>query len=154
MWHTGNLTTLNILSSLHRRFFPFDFETIIMKNRGKILMTVKLWVKQALDKTRSCNKMHLHFTVAKVVTYSQQNVLKHSLALHLIFAKSISKNGVYELHFWSFSNLIFTACVACKIQLRNRPKVSLHFLKSIFQKSSADQHLDICFSFDCMNAWR
>ena len=79
MRHTGNLTTLNILSSLHSRFFPFDIETIIMKTRGKILMTVKLWVKQALDKTRSCNKMHLHFTVAKVVTYSQQNILKHKL---------------------------------------------------------------------------
>ena len=47
-----------------------------------------------------------------------------------------------EIHFWSISNLIFTACVACKIQVRNRPKmdfIELHFLKSIFQKSSADQ---------------
>ena len=45
-----------------------------------------------------------------------------------------------ELLFWSSSNLIFTACVAYKIPVQNRPKmefVEIHFLKSIFQKSSA-----------------
>ena len=37
-----------------------------------------------------------------------------------------------ELHFWSISHLIFTACVACKIQVQNRPKmefVEIHFSK-------------------------
>ena len=51
-----------------------------------------------------------------------------------------------EIPFWSISNLIFTACVACKIQVLNRPKmvfVDVHFLKSIFQKSSADQQGDL-----------
>ena len=162
MWHTGNLTTLNILSSLHRRFFPFDIETIVIKTRGKNLMTVKLWVKQALDKTRSCNEMHLHFTVAKVVTYSQQNILKHkleffttsktdSLSLRQKVCQKISviKNTtqvfdmITNFKKWSstnstfalFQNLIFTGCVTCKIWVWNRPKmdfVSLRFFKSIF----------------------
>ena len=30
-----------------------------------------------------------------------------------------------EIHFWSISNLIFTACIACKFQVQNRPKMDL-----------------------------
>ena len=48
-----------------------------------------------------------------------------------------------EIDFWSIPNLIFTACVACKIQVRNRPKINfvqLDFSNFIFQKSSADQY--------------
>ena len=29
-----------------------------------------------------------------------------------------------KLNFWSISNLIFTACVSCKVQIRNKPKTS------------------------------
>ena len=39
-----------------------------------------------------------------------------------------------KLHFWS---MIFTACVACKFQVRNRPQ-KWSSSKSIFQKLSAD----------------
>ena len=45
-----------------------------------------------------------------------------------------------NLHFWFISNLILTACVACKFQVQNWPKLKflkLHLLKTIFQKSSA-----------------
>jgi hypothetical protein len=38
-----------------------------------------------------------------------------------------------EIHFWSISNFIFTACEACKIPVEKRPKMKLvefHFLKS------------------------
>jgi hypothetical protein len=40
----------------------------------------------------------------------------------MIFEKSSLENEFWkmnfdELHFWSISNLIFTACVACKIQV-------------------------------------
>ena len=61
--------------------------------------------------------------------------------LHLIFEKSSLKNQVGQT-FLSISNLIFTACVACKIQVQNRQKikfVQLDFLNLIFQKSSSDQ---------------
>ena len=36
-----------------------------------------------------------------------------------------------KLNFWSISNLIFTACVSCKVQIRNKPKTSYRnpFLK-------------------------
>ena len=47
-----------------------------------------------------------------------------------------------EFDFWSISNLIFTFCVACKIQVQSRQKIKfieLNFFKLIFQKSSADQ---------------
>ena len=46
--------------------------------------------------------------------------------LHLIFEISKSRNLflnlIYELDFLSTSNLIFTACVACKNSVRNRQK--------------------------------
>ena len=41
-----------------------------------------------------------------------------------------------ELDFCSISNLIFTACAACKIQIQNRPKIKiiqLDFSNSIFK---------------------
>ena len=47
-----------------------------------------------------------------------------------------------ELHFWSTLNLNFAGYTSSKNQVRNRPKmefVEIHFSKSIFQKSSADQ---------------
>ena len=47
-----------------------------------------------------------------------------------------------ELHFWSTLNLNFAGYTSSKNQGRNRPKmefVEIHFSKSIFQKSSADQ---------------
>ena len=47
-----------------------------------------------------------------------------------------------KLQFWSISNLNFAGYTISKNQVWNRPKmefVELHFLKSIFQKSSADQ---------------
>ena len=52
--------------------------------------------------------------------------------LHLIFEKSSLKNQVGQT-FLSISNLIFTACVACKIQVQNRLKTSSFNL--IFQTS-------------------
>ena len=48
----------------------------------------------------------------------------------------------------SSSNLISTACLACKAQVRNVPKIKLiqiHFPNSIFQKSSTDQQGKIIF---------
>ena len=62
--------------------------------------------------------------------------------LYLIFENWVCKIKLDELDFWSISNLIFTACVACKIQVRNRPKikfVQLDFSNLNFQKSSADR---------------
>ena len=55
------------------------------------------------------------------------------------------KNDFDKLHFWSISNLM--ECVACKIQLQNRPVDNgvgrnPFFDYSIFQKSSADQQGD------------
>ena len=47
-----------------------------------------------------------------------------------------------ELDFLTSLNWIFTASVACKIQVWNRPKIQfikLDFSNSIFQKSSADK---------------
>ena len=47
-----------------------------------------------------------------------------------------------ELHFWSTLNLNFAGYTSSKDQVRNRLKmefVEIHFSKSIFQKSSADQ---------------
>ena len=46
-----------------------------------------------------------------------------------------------QLDFWSISNLIFTAFVACKNPVRNGLKIhiiELDFSNSIFQKSSAE----------------
>ena len=37
-----------------------------------------------------------------------------------------------EFHFWSVSKLIFNARVACKIQVRNRPK--MEFVEIQFSK--------------------
>ena len=47
------------------------------------------------------------------------------------------------------SNLILTACIACKIQVRNRQNIKLihfDFSNSIFQKLSADQQGGLCIS--------
>ena len=58
-----------------------------------------------------------------------------TIDLLLIFEKSSLKNQVwkiklYELDFLSILNLIFTACVACKNQVRNRQKIK--FILMIF----------------------
>ena len=73
----------------------------------------------------------------------KQTILAYPLLICTWFLKNgFRKIDFDEIHFWSFSNYIFTACVACKIQVRNRPKIKfaqLDFWNSIFQKSSADQ---------------
>ena len=51
-------------------------------------------------------------------------------------------NPLLTCTFWSTSNLIFTACVSCKIQVRNRQKIKfikIHFWNLIFRISSTDQ---------------
>ena len=55
-----------------------------------------------------------------------------------------STKSIFGLH---ISNLNFAVYTGSKNQVWNRPKIEfieLHFLKSIFEKSSADQQGDIC----------
>ena len=54
--------------------------------------------------------------VMKIQVQVVKKVLYPLVDMYLISEKSIWKNQVLELDFKSISNLIFTACVACKNQ--------------------------------------
>ena len=80
--------------------------------------------------------------IASLVTSKLVALILPPDDLHLILEKLISKNEVRQTPFLVYFKLDLTACVACKIQVSNRSKldfIELHLLKSIFQKSSADQ---------------
>ena len=71
--------------------------------------------------------------------YCESLFTKPPVDLYLISEKFIWKHYVRQLDFQSISNLIFTACVACRLKMQF---VELGFFNLIFQSSSTDQQRD------------
>ena len=95
-------------------FFPW--------NMSKILLTVGC-IDVNVKKLTG-----IKFNFGQLLPKSLENIKVNSvntppIYLWLIFLNLYFKNFIFELHFLSISNLIFTACVACKNSVRKRQKI-------------------------------
>ena len=74
------------------------------------------------------------------MSYIHRILLFHCLSLAWKSIKNQFGRTWLCFTYLSISNWIFTACVACKVQVRNRKKIK--FIQHDFQKSSAGQEGD------------
>ena len=123
----------------------FDAQLNIKICDGIYLRTLALKLSDSTSKRHWKSKRNIfivsdfgrkNLQVTKMCCTTVFGVFFPPFYLHLIFEISSSRNWflnlIFELDFLSISNLIFTACVACKNPVRNRQKIKF---KNQVQKS-------------------